>query len=262
MTGNRVNVRTGPGVDRSVRLQVVAPSRRVVEIGRARQLGERPDRGLRRRRGLDSRLRPPCDAGASGEGPAASQPGAGRDAVGRGRPRARLLPVPRRRASRQPGSAGGRTDRSGGEVGDRSGRPATVSRQRRLSEQPRAAVAGVDLFTEVEPLGGGAVQVGATDAWSSIPPAGQQSYANTLLDRWAAAIGRAKAVTVRIVSERPGADGAEQAVGACADQLARDRPASAGRSRPQPASSPTSIQPSHSSTERPPTLSVRPRRRL
>ena len=45
------------------------------------------------------------------------------------------------------------------------------------------------------------VQVAATDAWSSIPPAGQQSYANTLLDRWAAARGYGGPVSVQIVDE-------------------------------------------------------------
>ena len=43
------------------------------------------------------------------------------------------------------------------------------------------------------------VQVAATDAWSTIPPAGQQSYANTLLDRWAAARGAGGPVSVQIV---------------------------------------------------------------
>jgi hypothetical protein len=61
------------------------------------------------------------------------------------------------------------------------------------------SVAGVDLFTEVEPLGGGAVQVGATDAWADIPPGGQRSYATALLERWAAATGRADQLTVQIV---------------------------------------------------------------
>ena len=32
------------------------------------------------------------------------------------------------------------------------------------------SLAGVDLFSAVEPLGGGTVQVGATDAWASIRP--------------------------------------------------------------------------------------------
>jgi hypothetical protein len=61
------------------------------------------------------------------------------------------------------------------------------------------SVAGVDLFTEVEPAGNGVVQVAATEAWSSIPPGGQQSYANTLLDRWAAARGYGGPVSVQIV---------------------------------------------------------------
>jgi hypothetical protein len=62
------------------------------------------------------------------------------------------------------------------------------------------SVAGVDLFTDVESAGGGVVQVAATEAWSSIPPAGQASYANTLLDRWAAARGYGGAVSVQIVA--------------------------------------------------------------
>jgi len=61
------------------------------------------------------------------------------------------------------------------------------------------SVAGVDLFTAVEPAGNGVVQVAATEAWSSIPPGGQQSYANTLLDRWAAARGYGGPVSVQIV---------------------------------------------------------------
>jgi uncharacterized protein YgiM (DUF1202 family) len=50
-------------------------------------------------------------------------------------------------------------------------------------------VAGVDLFTGVEPTGSGAVRVGTTDAWGTMPPAGQRSYLNTLVDRWMAAKG-------------------------------------------------------------------------
>jgi hypothetical protein len=48
------------------------------------------------------------------------------------------------------------------------------------------ALAGTDLFAEVKPGPEGAMQVTATDAWSDLPPAGRQSYANTLLARWAA----------------------------------------------------------------------------
>jgi hypothetical protein len=62
-------------------------------------------------------------------------------------------------------------------------------------------VGGSELFTQVESLGGGAVQVGASDAWASIPPAGQRSYASALLDRWAAATGRSERVKVQIVDD-------------------------------------------------------------
>ena len=62
-----------------------------------------------------------------------------------------------------------------------------------------SSVAGVNLFNGVEAVGDGVVQVGATDAWSSIPPGGQQSYANTLVDRWAAARGYSGPATVQIV---------------------------------------------------------------
>lgn len=61
------------------------------------------------------------------------------------------------------------------------------------------SVAGVKLFDGVQPVGNGVVRVGATDAWSSIPPGSQQSYANTLLDRWAAARGYSGPLAVQIV---------------------------------------------------------------
>ena len=64
-----------------------------------------------------------------------------------------------------------------------------------------ALVGGSELFTGVEPLGGGAVQVGASDAWASMPPAGQRSYASALLDRWSAATGRSDQIKVQIVDD-------------------------------------------------------------
>ncbi len=51
----------------------------------------------------------------------------------------------------------------------------------------RATVlAGADLFAKVEPGSEGAMRVIATETWSNLPPGGRQTYANTLLDRWAA----------------------------------------------------------------------------
>ncbi|HEX6141397.1 MAG TPA: SH3 domain-containing protein [Geminicoccaceae bacterium] len=62
-------------------------------------------------------------------------------------------------------------------------------------------VAGVDLFTEVEVVDEQTVMVGITDAWTTVPPAGQRSYLNTLVDRWSAANGGVAPVSVRIVDE-------------------------------------------------------------
>lgn len=60
-------------------------------------------------------------------------------------------------------------------------------------------VAGVDLFTSVQPVGAGVVQVSITDDWATVPPAGQRSYLNTLVDRWAAAQASAGPVSVQII---------------------------------------------------------------
>ena len=82
------------------------------------------------------------------------------------------------------------------------GDPADLTRFRQSVDylNSRAvSVAGVDLFTTVETVAEGVVQVAATEAWSAIPPAGQQSYANTLLDRWAAARGHGGPISVQIV---------------------------------------------------------------
>ena len=49
------------------------------------------------------------------------------------------------------------------------------------------SVAGIKLFSEIEPLGGGVIQVVTTSAWSTVPTTGQKSYLNTLLDRWSSA---------------------------------------------------------------------------
>ena len=62
-------------------------------------------------------------------------------------------------------------------------------------------VAGVNLFTEVEAVDEQTVMVGITDAWTTVPPAGQRSYLNTLVDRWSAANDGAAPVNVRIVDD-------------------------------------------------------------
>ncbi|MDH3661227.1 MAG: hypothetical protein OEU92_14570, partial [Alphaproteobacteria bacterium] len=49
------------------------------------------------------------------------------------------------------------------------------------------SVAGIKLFSEIEPIGGGVVQVKTTDDWFEVPTIGQTSYLNTLVDRWSSA---------------------------------------------------------------------------
>ncbi len=49
------------------------------------------------------------------------------------------------------------------------------------------SVAGIKLFSEIEPIGGGVVQVKTTDDWFEVPKIGQKSYMKTLLDRWSSA---------------------------------------------------------------------------
>ncbi len=49
------------------------------------------------------------------------------------------------------------------------------------------SVAGIKLFSEIEPIGGGVVQVKTTDEWFEVPKIGQKSYLKTLLDRWSSA---------------------------------------------------------------------------
>ncbi len=61
------------------------------------------------------------------------------------------------------------------------------------------AAAGVELFTGVKPAGAGVVQVTATDAWTSVPADGQQSFMNTLFDRWLAASGAGQPLSVQVV---------------------------------------------------------------
>lgn len=61
------------------------------------------------------------------------------------------------------------------------------------------AAAGVDLFTGVEPLGEGGVQVVTTEAWAIMSQPGQQSYLNALFGRWQAATGSTQGLRLEIV---------------------------------------------------------------
>lgn len=66
------------------------------------------------------------------------------------------------------------------------------------------SVAGIKLFSEVEPIGGGVVQVKTTSDWFDVPKIGQTSYLNTLLDRWS--IAKADGTSAGIMLVDPAGD--------------------------------------------------------
>jgi uncharacterized protein YgiM (DUF1202 family) len=67
--------------------------------------------------------------------------------------------------------------------------------------QRAMAAAGVDLFTAVRAVDATTVQVVATDVWRSVPASGQESYVNTLFDRWLAAAGSSAPLRLEIVDD-------------------------------------------------------------
>jgi uncharacterized protein YgiM (DUF1202 family) len=67
--------------------------------------------------------------------------------------------------------------------------------------QRAMSAAGVDLFTAVRPVDATTVQVVATDVWRSVPASGQESYVNTLFDRWLAAAGSGAPLRLEVVDD-------------------------------------------------------------
>ena len=206
VTGNDVNVRAGPGRDQSV-IRQVDGDQRLIEIEREGDWVHAEIVGAEGARGWVHNslvaLEAPAEPGAAA--PAAVPiPEEADDAGALVEPREEVAgpdesgPAPLQEAATEPPA----------EPIEPAAAPESdaVDLQRFRDSvdylNSRAmAVEGANLFTKVEPLGGGAVQVGATEAWAALPPAGQRSYANTLLDRWAAASGRIDQVKVQIVDD-------------------------------------------------------------
>lgn len=67
--------------------------------------------------------------------------------------------------------------------------------------QRATRMAGARLFADVEPLAPGEVRVVATDVWQSIPLGGQKSYLNTLYLRWGFATAKGGPLRVELVDE-------------------------------------------------------------
>jgi hypothetical protein len=226
--GDRVNVRAGPSTERDVTMQV-SRNQRLVEIGRE---GDWVHAEIRGTGGADGWIHGSLVAPPDGEplvAPAARQgmadqaprppstaaePALAGDAVSLesledATDAAAAEPEPPTGATAgpsaaAPATAGAAAPRTEAVAPGAGAEIEAVDLERfrdsvaYLNSRSKS-MAGVDLFTEVEPLGGGAVQVGATDAWAEMPPAGQRSYAIALLERWAAATGRADQLTVQIV---------------------------------------------------------------
>jgi len=218
VTGDNVNVRTGPGTDQAISRQVDR-DQRVIEIERDGDWVRAEIEGATGAEGwIHGSLlavvapAPPQVAAPPTPPPAEDAAAAPQRAEGSAQAQG---PVDRQREAS--GTAATAAAAPGEAATDPAAAPdsiapaaapevAAVDLQRFRDSvdylNSRAvAVAGADLFTAVEPLGDGTVQVGATDAWATMPPAGQRSYAYTLLDRWAAATGRTGQVKVQIVDE-------------------------------------------------------------
>lgn len=97
-----------------------------------------------------------------------------------------------------PGTAGPDITPGGVALGDSSAFGEFRKSVRYLNNRALTA-AGVDLFTDVRSVGDGAVQVVTTDAWETVPQAGQQSYLNALFNSWLLVAGPDGERTVQIL---------------------------------------------------------------
>lgn len=216
VTGDGVNVRNGPGTQNRIVMRVYR-NREVVEIGREGDWVRVEIAGTGGREGWihGSLLASPGSLGAAGRQAAVTperQPAA--DPL----PTVGAAPEPAETAGVREGRpapsgedtpvAGMRPDQGGGLVEPAAGPAANQAEVNRFRESvsylnSRALqVAGVGLFTDVEAVDQQTVAVGITEAWQTVPPAGQRSYLNTLVDRWSAANGGDSPVNVRIIDPK------------------------------------------------------------
>jgi hypothetical protein len=211
--GDRVNVRSGPGTERDVMMQV-SRNQRLVEIERQGGWVQAEISGTGGARGwihgsliASPNGEPVATPAARGEAAMPPSAEAGPAPVADGTTPLRPLEETTDAAAAETEPPAGVAAPAPGAIAPGAAAEIEALDLQRFRDSVAylnsrsQSLAGVDLFTEVEPLGGGAVQVGATDAWADIPPASQRSYANALLERWAAATGRADQLTVQIVDQ-------------------------------------------------------------
>jgi hypothetical protein len=181
VTGDGVNVRAGPSADAAVRMRVHR-DQQVIELQREGSWVRAEIAGTD---GQEGWIHSSLLAAPEADRPETAAPG-GTQAREAAAPPSQQQPVPL-----QIEPAAGPSD----DLSEIARFRETVSY---LNERA-VALAGTDLFAEVKPGPEGAMQVVATEAWSTLPPAGRQSYANTLLDRWAATKASAGQAVLQIV---------------------------------------------------------------
>jgi hypothetical protein len=200
VAGDMVNVRAGPGTEYRVRLQVFRQEP-VVELARDGEwvqveLSGRGQEGWIHRSLLQAvRSSQPAATPATAGPETARSTGELALPSEQGPERAALPSMDR--AMPEPASESDALARFRGNVDE-------------LNARARA-LAGVELFTGVEPAGSGTVEVLVTDAWRLVPEAGQESYTNVLFGHWRAAAGGPEPLRVqvvdpsgRVVSEKSG----------------------------------------------------------
>jgi Bacterial SH3 domain len=183
VTGDVVNVRSGPGADHSVLMHTYRDDQ-AVELGRSGdwvqvQIVSDAAEGWIHQSLLQV-LRPAQPAAPE------TPPGQSSESAGAGdlpSAVAAAPSIPEDAASPWSNTEGlARFRTNVGELNDRA-----------------VAVAGVELFTGAEPVDGSTVQVMVTEAWDLMPAAGQTSYTNALFDRWRTAAGGAGELRLQIV---------------------------------------------------------------
>ncbi|HYZ25739.1 MAG TPA: SH3 domain-containing protein [Geminicoccaceae bacterium] len=188
VTGDVVNVRTGPGMDNPVLFQA-RRDQQVTELARTTDWIQVriPDRAA------DGWIHQSLVRVVEQSEPAAPEP----------TPTARLETPGGPDAEQPPpleGSSGLLQSTVGTTPSGSEDQALAVFRSNVEDLNARAvAVAGVELFTGAEPAGNGTVQVMVTEMWGFVPEAGQASYVNTLFGQWYLARGGAGPLRVQVV---------------------------------------------------------------
>ena len=190
VSGDAVNVRTGPGREYRVRLQAHRrqPAVELARVGEWVQieLADPVAQGWIHQSLLDLVPRAQETAASGAAEASSARPVAAAASPGQlalGAQQSAFQPV--ERSGREPGVDNEALARFRSEVEEFNARA--------------QALAGVELFTGAEPAGDGTVQVRVTEAWRLVPAAGQESYANALFSHWRALAAGAEPLRLQVV---------------------------------------------------------------